>query len=75
LFTVGGVRLTVREGSSVSGFFKRMVLSMVASKLERRSHNPLVNGLLPRNVAILAAATVIFLILALIAFSRRDLRV
>jgi ABC-2 type transport system permease protein len=37
--------------------------------------SPLVNGLLPRNVAILAAATVIFLVLALIAFSRRDLRV
>lgn len=37
--------------------------------------NPLKNGLLPMNVAVLAGATVVFLVLALLTFQRRDLRV
>ena len=37
--------------------------------------NPLVNGLLARNVAVLAGVTVILLLLSLVTFSRRDLRV
>lgn len=37
--------------------------------------NPLVSGILPWNVAVLAGTTVVFFILALVAFQRRDLRV
>ena len=37
--------------------------------------NPLVNGLQSTNVAVLAGATLVFLVLALVAFQRRDLRV
>lgn len=37
--------------------------------------NPLVNGLNPTNVAVLAGVTVVLLVLALAAFQRRDLRV
>jgi len=37
--------------------------------------NPLKNGLLPLNVAVLVGATLVFLVLALFTFQRRDLRV
>ncbi len=37
--------------------------------------NPLVNGLNPADVGVLAAVTLAFVVLALIAFQRRDLRV
>ena len=37
--------------------------------------NPLVNGLDPTNIAVLTGATLAFLVLALVAFQRRDLRV
>jgi ABC-2 type transport system permease protein len=37
--------------------------------------NPLVNGLLPANVAVLGVTTIVLVVLAVIAFQRRDLRV
>jgi len=37
--------------------------------------NPFVNGLVPANVAVLGLTTLVFFILAVVAFQRRDLRV